>query len=156
MDVDPLSLLTSISVSLGIIDQIANQLSRFKKKEPEPPQEPPHSVIAEKKGDTIEFVSDKYPRQTIHASDMANLDPQSQQLIAAIEGSMTQQFNVWTAVYPKRLQSTDAVVQAQVQQQLDALAKGMCDDLTKILRFLESMGKDLYDHYAAIQSICAS
>jgi hypothetical protein len=153
--VDPVSLLTSVSVTLGIIDKIADQLERFKKKQPGPPVEEPHSVIAERKGDTIEFVKENRPKETIHAADLAKLDPQSQQLIAAIEGSMTRQFNLWTAVYPERNASADAVVNAKVEHQLDALSKGMCDDLGKILGYLEGLGKNLYDHYDSVQYICS-
>jgi hypothetical protein len=150
---DPLAVLTSVSTSLGVIDKVSGQIDRFVKKQPDPPVERPHSVIAQQTGDTIRFMKSGVPEERITAAEMDQLDPQSRQLITAIEQSMTQQFDRWTLLYPKR-NSTDLLENAQVNTELDQLAKGMCEDLGKLLSFLEKMGKYLEDHYLTVRFIC--
>ena len=150
---DPLAVLTSVSTTLGIIDKVYNQIDRFAEKQPDPPVERPHSVIAQKTGDTIRFISPGPPEEQITAAEMDQLDPQSRQLITSIEQSMTQQFDQWTVLYPRR-NSPDRQENVQVNTQLDQLAKGMCEDLGRLLSFLEGMGKILQDHYSSVRFIC--
>ena len=147
-------MLTSVSTSLIVIDKVSGQLDRFAKKLPDPPVERPHSVIAHQMGDTILFMKSGVPEERITAAEMDQLDPQSRQLITAIEQSMTQQFDRWTLLYPKR-NSTDRLENAQVSMELEQLAKGMCEDLGKLLSFLEGMGKYLEDHYLNVRFICS-
>jgi hypothetical protein len=152
---DPVAVLSEISISLGIVDKIADQFDRFRKNEPDPPTEEPHSVYAERHGDSIQFMREGRVTEEVTAEELALLDEQSQQLIAALERSMSASFALWTAVYPQRDQSPDPLTNAKVKAQLDALSKSMCGDLGQILGYLESLGKNLQDHYAHIRYICA-
>lgn len=153
---DPMTAIGLVASALGIIDMIADQFERFAKKEPEPATPKVHSVLAKQTGDKIEFVDRQgTPVETITADEMKNLDPQSQQLIKALEASMKLQFDLWTKVYPQRETSPDPVVNAKIDAQLESIAKKMCGDLKKILTFLEGMGKNLTDHYDHIQFICS-
>ncbi len=151
---DPMTILAAVGATLGIIDTVADQVERFWKKEPEPAAPKLHAVIAKRTDDRIDFVSGDAVLETITADDMKQLDPQSQQLIETLEKSMRQQFDLWTQIYPQRDTSPDPLVNAKINAQLKAIAKEMCSDLNKILSFLESMGKNLHDHYAHIQFIC--
>jgi len=152
---DPLTLLNSVAITLGIIDKIADQIERFRKKQPEPSIPKPHSVLAEKRGEVIDFIESDIVQETITADDFTKLDLQSQQLIKALENSMQVQFNLWTQIYPQRDISPDPIVNAKVNTQLENIAQKMCDDMYKILDYLnEDMNKNLYDHYTHVRFIC--
>ena len=147
-------LLSSLGDGFKIVDKISPQITSFVKNEPEDIH--PYSVIAEKKGNQINFTrqDNHMDIQTITADDLRNLDENSQRLIQAREESMQRQFELWTIIYPKRNDSADPVVNARVEQQLKDITKTMCNDLTKILYYLQSIGKYLHDHYDHIYNIC--
>lgn len=152
---DPLTLLNSMAIILGIIDKVADQIERFRKKHPEPSTPKPHSVLAEKRGEVIDFIESGIVQETITADDFTKLDLQSQQLIKALENSMQVQFNLWRQIYPQRDISPDPIVNAKVNTQLENIAQKMCDDLYKILAYLaDDMDKNLFDHYTHVRFIC--
>jgi hypothetical protein len=154
--VDPITLIGAISTVLNITDQISNQLDRFKNDEPEPEEEPPHSIIATReRPDTIIVRRYGDEVERITSDDLAKLDRSSQGLIKAFEESMDRHYQLWITVYPKRDQSPDPMVNAQVNQQLKETAKRMCSDLGHILGYLDSLGKDLQDHYAHVRYVCS-
>ncbi|VVB95914.1 Uncharacterised protein [uncultured archaeon] len=151
---DPIILLNSTATILGIIDKVADQIERFRKKEPEPPVAKPHSVLAEKRGDAIEFIRGGVVLETITVNDFTSLNPQSQQLIKAYEQSMQMQYDLWTQIYPQRDVSPDPLVNAKVNAQLKNIAQTMCSELNMILDYLNYMGKNLEDHYSHVRFIC--
>ena len=153
---DPITVISSISAVLGIVDQVANQIQRFKNQEPEPDVEPEHTVIATKEQpDTIVVRREGAVVETITASDIDRLDDNSRSLIKALEKSMQAQYDIWVAVYPQRDQSPDPIVNAKINQQLKGTATKMCSDLNKIMMFLDQIGKNLEDHYHHIRFICS-
>ena len=68
---------------------------------------------------------------------------------------MQRNYDLWTKVYPRRDQSPDAVVNAQIEAQLNDIAKKMCADLNQIFGYLSSIHKYLPDHYTHIQWVCS-
>lgn len=153
---DPITLIGAVSTILNIVDQVSNQLERFNKDEPEPAEEPVHGVIATReRPDTIIVRDHGHEVERITAADMETLDEADQGLIKALEASMERNYQIWIAVYPKRNQSADPIVNAQVNQQLKEVGKGMCADLDRILRYLDSMGKYLEDHYGQVRFVCS-
>ena len=151
---DPLTALGAVSTVLTIVDKVANQIDRFIHKKPEPPVEKPHAVLAKKEGDAIVVRREGQVIQKITAADIAKLDDNSQRLIKALEDSMQKNFDLWTAVYPQRDTSPDPVRNAQVDAQLNGIAKKMCSDLSKIFKYLKSIGAELEDHYAHVRFVC--
>ena len=153
---DPITLIGAISTVLNITDQISNQLDRFKNNTPEPDQEPAHRVIATReRPDTIIVRDSGDEVERITADDLAQLDEASQGLIKAFEESMQKNYQLWIMVYPKRDQSPDPMVNAQVNQQLKETAKRMCSELGRILGYLDSIGKHLEDHYGEVRYVCS-
>jgi len=67
---------------------------------------------------------------------------------------MEKKFRNWVVVYPQRDTSPDPLRNAQVEAQLNDLAKGMCSDLEKIFKYLDRIGKHLEDHYHHIRTVC--
>jgi hypothetical protein len=154
--VDPITVIGAISTVLTIVDQVSNQLDRFKNEEPEPAEEPEHRVIATReRPDTIIVREHGHEVERITAADVAKLDEASQGLIKAFEDSMQRNYQIWIMVYPKRNQSADPMVNAVVNQQLKELGMSMCSDLERILRYLDSIGKYLEDHYGHVRFVCS-
>ena len=152
---DPITLIGAVSTVLNIVDQVSNQLERFKDNKPEPAEEPEHSVIATReRPDTIIVRQHGHEVERITAADLDRLDEASQGLIKALEASMQRHYQIWITVYPKRDQSADPIVNAQVNQQLKELGKSMCSDLDRILRYLDSIDKYLEDHYNTVRFVC--
>ena len=154
MVLDPLLTLSALSSVLNIIDKVAGQIQRFRRKEPEPPVEKPHKVVAQKEDGKILVRREGQVVEQITANDLQKLDENSRALIGALERSMQKKFKLWTVVYPQRDSSPDPLRNAQVEQQLDDLASGMCSELEKIFRYLDSIGKYLEDHYQHVRGIC--
>jgi hypothetical protein len=151
---DPITVITALGAALKVVDQVANQIDRFVHKKPEPSKEPTHKVIAEKTADTIEVKREGKVVEVITADDIKKLDENSRKLIKALEDSMQNNYDLWAKVYPRRDNSPDPVVNAQIDAQLNDIAKKMCSDLNKIFRYLNSIGKHLDDHYAHVQFVC--
>jgi hypothetical protein len=154
MALDPLSTLTAVSTVLNIVDKVAAQIQRFRKKESEPAAEKPHEVVAQKEDGKILVKREGKVVEQITAADLQKLDENSRALIGALEQSMQKKFKLWTVVYPQRDTSPDPLRNAQVEEQLNDLAKGMCSDLGKIFRYLDRIEKYLEDHYQHVRAVC--
>jgi hypothetical protein len=151
---DPITVLTAIGTVLKIVDGIEKQVDHFFAKRPESSTEEPHKVLATQESSGTIVVKEKgHVIDTITAQDIENLDENSRKLIKALEESMQQNFNLWTKVYPQRDVSPDPLRNAQVETQLAGIAKKMGDDLDKIFRYLDQIGKHLEDHYGHIRAI---
>ncbi len=153
---DPLTVLGAVSTTLGIIDKISGQIERYKKKQPEPAAPPQPSVLSARVGNEVVLSRYGTPFEKITPDDFKNLSENDQRLIKALEDAMQRNYRLWTTVYPQRNASPDPLVNARIDAQLDQIAKDMCGDLERILRFLESLGKQLQDHYASIRFVCSS
>ena len=70
------------------------------------------------------------------------------------EESMTKAVEAWKTSYPDRLSGTPDD-QAKKKEDLNRLAREICNDLEGILGHLGRMGAMLQDHYSAARSICA-
>ena len=152
---DPITLIGAVSGVLNIVDQVSNQLDRFREDKPEPAEEPAHGTIATReRPDTIIVRRHGHEVERITAADLERLDEADQGLIKALEGSMQRNYQIWTMVYPTRNQSADPMVNARVNQQLQDVAKSMCADLERILRYLDSIDKYLEDHYGQVRFVC--
>jgi len=155
MPIDPITAIGAVSTVLTIVDKVANQIQRFVKKEPEPAVEKPHRVLATQETPTTIVVREGgQVVETITADDLAKLDSNSRALIKALEDSMQGYYDIWVVVYPQRDQSADPVVNARINRQLQETAKKMCADLNTLLRYLDSLGKYLADHYNAFRFVC--
>ena len=154
MLLDPGTTITAIATTLKIVDSVTGQWDRFFKKREEHELDKPHRVTSELEQGEIVVKEHGKPVETITAQDVAKLDENSRKLIDALEKSMQRQYDLWTKVYPTRDASPDPVVNAQIDQRLEDIAKKMCADLGKLFRYLDSIGKYLDDHYDHVRFLC--
>ncbi len=97
--------------------------------------------------DTISVRENGQEQFTKTAAELDKLDPQSRALTKTFEASMEHRFEIWQKVYAQRDASSDAMVNANLDQQLRELATGMCCDLGSTFRHLDLNGARLEDHY---------
>lgn len=154
MVLDPLTTLTAVATVFKIIDSISGQLSRFSKKKPDPEEEPVHSVLAKQEGDRILVRQHGNVVATITTEDLDKLNSDNRDLVDTLEKSMRGKFRLWKTLYPQRDKSPDLLQNAQLDDELDKLAKEFCADLKKIFRFLDQIGVHLEDHYSDVRFVC--
>ena len=92
--------------------------------------------------------------QTIPHEELARiLQPSDLALVKTYEKKMNEYFNLWRTVYDEKDSSSDALVNAKVDNQLEKLIHKMRVELLGILGFLEYIGIHLDDHYAHIRNL---
>jgi len=111
------------------------------------------SVTARQTGESIEIRRGSHTINTITAEEMGQLDPQSQQFIRMHEAALVGFFDEYATVYPTRA-SGNSAERERAEEKLQALRVGLCQELNSILGFVESMGKQLDDHYLHVRAIC--
>jgi hypothetical protein len=115
---------------------------------------PTHSVQADQVGTTVVLRRGGSQYETITAADMDKLDDNAQQLIRSWEAAMQELFDRWTETWPKRY-AKDAKVCQRAESELVGIKPKLCEVLNHILGFVESMGKELDDHYLHVRYICS-
>jgi hypothetical protein len=111
-------------------------------------------TVAVQEGNTIYFKSGNTVRDTITAEDLKKLDPISQRLIGTFERSMETNFKIWSEVYPQIPLDPNPVTRAQLELRLEDINGSICKDLKNIIGFLNTLGKNLDDHYMSFRYIC--
>jgi hypothetical protein len=108
------------------------------------------SIVAQQHEGRIEFHT-RAGRvlDVIDAPDLSRLSQAERQLVATYQTSMKAAYERWQSLYPQRLSLT-----ASEQAKLRRARRQMCDDLGKIIRFTDSIGKHLPDHYAVVHAEC--
>lgn len=161
MTVDPTILLQGLGSTLDLIDKLWDPVGRLIRRLPDSTKRSEPSIVAKTEQDSlgqpvivirergVEFA-------TITAADLKSLDNNQRKLIKALEDDMQDAFDLWTTLYPQREASTDALVNAKVQKQLDRLAQRICQNLDRIFNVLLAMNKVLADHYTEFRSICSN
>lgn len=144
------AILNRVSQTLQIVDKVSGQLQVMAGGQ----NIQHYGVIAVQEGNKINLKAGDQVIQTITADKLNQLDHDSQLLLEAYQKSMQKQFYLWTQIYPKRLDSPDPMVNAQVDARLRDIAKQMCSDWNNILSYLAQIGYHLYDHYINVRFIC--
>lgn len=140
------------SAAVGLIDKIADQVERFLTDKPDPEIPKEHRMKIEARGSEL-VAREHGEEQVITADDFAKLPEEDLEYIKVLEVSMKNHFTLWSKVYPQRNVSADPLVNAKVDQQLQGLVSEMRDDLNGVLKFLESLGLSLDDHYMRIRHL---
>ena len=143
------AILKDVSSTLQIVDKVYAQMQIMTGQKPQP-----YRVIAVQEADKINLKAGDRVVQTITQDGLSQLDNNSRLLLEAFQTSMQKQFELWTQIYPKRLDSPDPVVNAQVDARLKGIAKQICFDWNNILRYLGQIGYQLDDHYTNVRFIC--
>lgn len=141
---------------VGLIDKIADQISRFVRKDPNPAVPKEHRMKIVKEGDAIVSKIHGQENQRITAADLAKLPESDLRHIKVLEKSMENHYAIWESVYPQLALAIDPIVKAKTEQQLKGIIKDMKGDLEGILNFLEQSGFYLDDHYMYIRDVVRS
>jgi hypothetical protein len=111
-------------------------------------------TVAKQVGNSIVFMRGDKLKETITAEDLRKLDPTEQNQIKAYQQAMENNYKIWSQVYPQLPLQVDLIAKAKTEQQLDTIRNEICKDLKNILDFLDSLGKNLHDHYTTFRYIC--
>jgi hypothetical protein len=85
----------------------------------------------------------------IDPPDLGRLSEAERQLIATYQASMAAAYTRWQSLYPRR-ESLTRSEQASFRR----ARRQMCDDLGKVMDFLDGVGKYLPDHYRSVRFEC--
>jgi TIR domain len=138
--------------AFAVADDLAGQLNELEGQPLTPGHV--HAVQARQVGVEISLTHGGQKFEQITAADLANLDENSQQLIRSWERSMQVSFDRWTERWPERL-AQDPKIRERAIASLRNIKLALCGDLNSILNFVESMGKQLQDHYAHVRYLCS-
>lgn len=145
---DPATILAAIaaaSAGVDLINKIADTvIPMFTGSKPTNKE---HRMMIE--GENGKIVAKEHGRQVkvITGPDLEKMSPDLLDHVRVYEASAKVNYEIWKAVYPQRNASTDAVVNAKIELQLRRIVGDMKGDLDGILRFLETAGIQLDDHY---------
>ena len=146
--------INAVANSLKIIDDLAPEIEANIKNKPIPASKPKYSVTAKQIGDKITIESAHGgPTQVIEYEEMLNLDKNSLKLVRAYERTMKDLFDRWVELKPKSV-SRDPAIKKEAKEEANDVRRDLCGQLTELLIFVESMGKQLYDHYGHVRFIC--
>jgi len=113
-----------------------------------------YSIQAYQDNDKIELKSrENYIVETITQADLEKLDRNSKILIRSYENTMTDLFERWAELHPKSY-SRDPVIRDDAREEMAIIRKELCFQLNAILNYLQSMHKNLDDHYHHVRHIC--
>jgi hypothetical protein len=112
------------------------------------------SASAQQQGRQIDVTArDGRTIAVITADELTNLPPGEQQLIKAKEEAMRRAYERYTDIYPDT-QARDAGARDLARLQSDALRREVCGELNQILDFVNTLGKQLEDHYNHVRFLC--
>ncbi len=143
----------AVGTALGIIDEFEPEVETFLAGQPEPTGAVEHSEYAEQVERRIDLVRGGQRVQLITAEELEKLDPQSLILIRAYERAMKELFERWTELKVKRY-AANQEVRREARAESDDVRRDLCTELNGLLSFLESLGKQLHDHYVHVRHIC--
>jgi len=146
--------INAIGNAFRIIDNFEPQVSAFVQGAPEPEKPPVHSVRAEQVHESIHLIDSGGTRVLITAQDFESLDSDAQKLIRAYERTMKELFERWTELKPRRV-AQDSETRREARAESDDVRRELCGELNGLLRFIESMGMSLRDHYSTVRHICS-
>lgn len=141
--------IAAASAGVDLIDKIYYRVKRVITSQPQPTDKPYAQTIV-RQGDTL--VSTAFGQtQTITGADLVKLPPSQLALVLAYERSMETKVAIWESVYPTLELETNPINKAKIELQLKDMIRGMSQDLSGILDFLQSVGLNLDDHYQDIR-----
>jgi len=81
------------------------------------------------------------------------LDRNSMIFINSYENTMKDLFERWVELRPKSF-SRDPIIREDSRQEMGNIRQDLCLQLNEILNYLQSMHKNLDDHYNHVRHIC--
>jgi TIR domain len=142
--------LTDVGRTMHLVDEAYDGLAEQAGQDP---RMTPYRVVARNTGTAVAFEDrggETGVVQMITAADLAELPDEEHRLIRALQTNMYNEYERWTALYPRRTTLT-----AAERGTYDLAGQSMCKELGRILDFIEiQLGKSLSDHYAGVRYAC--
>ena len=146
--------LNAINNVLKIIDEFVPQQKAFVDNVEVDTRPSNYSIQAHQEDDRIELKRiDNCVVETITADDLEKLDRNSKILIRSYENGMKDLFERWAELQPKSF-SRDPIIRQDARDEMAIIRKDLCAQLNAILNYLQSMHKNLDDHYHHVRHIC--
>lgn len=146
--------INAISNVLKIIDDFVPQQKAFIGNVQVDTRPRDYSIQAHQEHDKIELKSrENYVVETITADDLDKLDRNSKILIRSYEYTMKDLFERWAELQPKSF-SRDPIIRQDARDEMSVIRQDLCSQLNAILNYLQSMHKNLDDHYHHVRFIC--
>lgn len=146
--------LNAISNVLKIIDDFVPQQKAFIDNVQVDNRPNDYSIQASQENEKIELKRrDNSIAETITADDLDNLDRNSKILIRSHENTMKDLFERWAELQPKSY-SRDSIIKQDARDEMALIRQDLCVQLNAILTYLQSMHKNLDDHYHHVRFIC--
>lgn len=143
-----------ISNFTKVVDEFVPQQRAFLERKPFDSRDQNFSLQANQINDEIHFTSGDYVLEKITVDDFDKMDKRSKQLIRSYERTMNDLFDRWTELRPKS-EARDEYIKEEARNEMSKVRTALCNELNSILDFLESMGKQLQDHYHHVRFICS-
>ncbi|BCA55327.1 hypothetical protein W02_24670 [Nitrospira sp. KM1] len=148
---DPVTIIAAVAGALTVMGKVAKQIEAWFTGKPEKPSSP---VTAEQQSGSILVKENGQIIETITSDELNSLDQRSKMLIRALSKSIDNTYVIWAAVYPYRNDSSDPIVNAKTNKQLNEIANNMCSDLTRLLDYIEGLGKKMPTDYTSVHRVC--
>jgi len=146
--------INAISNVLKIIDDFVPQQKAFMDDVEIDNRPRNYSIQAHQEHDKIELKSgDNYVVETITADDLEKLDRNSKILIRSYENTMKDLFERWAELQPKSF-SRDPIIRQDARDEMSIIRQDLCAQLNANLNYLQSLHKNLDDHYNHVRYIC--
>jgi hypothetical protein len=133
----------------GQVDAITGQVLHYIKGTPERRPDRRYWFRYARRGTSLVTMHGNKVAQTVSGAKLhSRLSREQRKHLRVLETSMTDRYNDWTRLYPRRNS-------ASVRKRLDRVLLEMEQDLDGVLRFIKSCGLILDDHYLEIRSALA-
>jgi len=149
INMDPLSLISTISTCLNIIDKFVGISERLSKK-----PEKPHSVEARQVNDKLEILRDGKIAEEIKANQL-KLNHWDQIRFDTLKKKVDRNWRKYNT-FDERLTIAPISEKANLEIEMDDLRKDLCCDFREMIKIFEvTLGLPLSDHYT-LYSVCSS
>jgi hypothetical protein len=149
MATDPVTVMTTISLGLKLVDQFRDLALRFLNKEPHPP-----GATAEQAGNTFQIRHGGQVTQQIAAGEM-NLNEWDDIRVRALQKRVRINWELFYELYSEEpLLSFDE--RARIKSRMSRINEELCEDFRAMVRIYEdTLGTGLPDHYS-LYEVCGN
>jgi hypothetical protein len=149
MPVDPVTIMTTISLGLKLVDQFREQALRFLSRQVQPP-----TATAEQAGNTFQIKHNGTVTQRIAAGEM-NLSEWDEVRVLALNRRIKINWDLFNELFSEEpLLATDE--RARIKARMARMQDELCEDFREMVRIYErTLGTGLPDHYA-LYEVCGN
>ena len=149
MALDPITILTTISVGLKLVDSFRDIALRFMKQSPTPP-----SSVVDQSGNALEIKHNGVAVKTITVQSL-NLNKWDETRYRALERRVRTNWDMFYELFAEE-PSLSVDERARIKGKMSRLKVELCNDFREMVRIYESaLGTKLPDHYS-LYEVCGN